>query len=72
MAELLINISPEKEALVIELIEQLGGTVTQKPRKKSLDKKNSKSNISHDYLFGKWKEFDIDAGKIREELWSRS
>lgn len=51
---------------------------TTEIRNKNSRKKTSKSNkktkkekIDHTYLFGKWKDFDIDAEKLREELWKR-
>ena len=33
------------------------------------NKKNKEERIDHTYLFGKWKDFDIDAKKLREESW---
>ena len=33
------------------------------------NKKTKKEKIDHTYLFGKWKDFDIDAKKLREESW---
>ncbi|MBD0353041.1 MAG: hypothetical protein ICV65_18015 [Flavisolibacter sp.] len=74
MPELIINIAPQKEALVRELIKQLGGRVETKKQgnKKAALQKKSKDNIDHSFLFGKWKDYDIDAGKLREELWKRS
>ena len=35
------------------------------------NKKLKKEKIDHTYLFGKWKDFDIDIKKIREELWRK-
>ncbi len=44
----------------------------KKPQKKvSKSNKKTKEKIDHTYLFGKWKDFDIDAEKLREELWKR-
>ncbi len=41
-----------------------------KPQRGSKSKqKSQKERIDHTYLFGKWKEFDIDARKLREESW---
>jgi len=51
--------------------------VNIKPQKK-VSKSNKKQRkkrlitpiyIDHTYLFGKWKDFDIDARKLREESW---
>jgi len=72
MAEFIVNIAPEKEALIKELVEQLGGSVMPEEKKsKKAKKKTDKENIDHTFLFGKWKEFDIDAKKIREDLWRK-
>jgi hypothetical protein len=44
----------------------------KKQKKKIVSsKKKKQKNIEHDFLFGKWKDFDIDARKLREELWTR-
>jgi hypothetical protein len=70
MKEMIINIPEESSTLVTELVEKLGGNV--KPaRKKSTVKKKKAKPVEHDFLFGKWKDFDIDARKLREELWRR-
>jgi hypothetical protein len=70
MKEMIINVPEESSTLVTELVEKLGGNV--KPtRKKSAGKKKKEKPVEHDFLFGKWKDFDIDARKLREELWRR-
>ncbi len=84
MKEIIINIPDDSSELVIELVERLGGSVDKKERgNKGLAKVNSKlqkkvvlsnkkkkkEKIDHTYLFGKWKEFGIDAKKLREESW---
>lgn len=84
MKEIIINIPDDSSELVIELVERLGGSVDKKERgNKGLAKVNSKlqkkvvqsnkkkkkEKIDHTYLFGKWKDFDIDAKKLREESW---
>lgn len=33
--------------------------------------KKKRKPVDHTYLFGKWKDFDIDARKLREEVWKR-
>lgn len=80
MSELKINIAPEKEHLLIMLVEELGGEVikekeeTQKKAKKKTKKvlaKKAGKKPSPTFLFGKWKDFDIDARKLREESWGR-
>lgn len=79
MIELIINIAPEKELLVKLLVEELGGEVIEKKgagkkiaKEKPVPgklKKNKKPSPT--FLFGKWKDFDIDARKLREESWGR-
>ena len=84
MKEITINIPDDSSELVIELVERLGGTVDKKgkgskglakvnskPKKNAVqsNKKTKNEKIDHTYLFGKWKDFDIDIKKIREELW---
>ena len=84
MKEITINIPDESSELVIELVERLGGCVHKgkkrknetsiarsKPQKRGIQsiKKTKKEKIDHTYLFGKWKDFDIDIKKIREEQW---
>jgi len=43
----------------------------KKPSKIKPSKRIKKEKIDRTYLFGKWKDFDIDVKKIREELWKR-
>jgi len=84
MKEITINIPDDSSELVIELVERLGGSVDKKEEsnkefpkiRNKLPKKSTKSNkktkkekIDHTYLFGKWKEYDIDARKLREQSW---
>jgi len=74
VAEFIINIAPEKEALVKELIEQFGGKVMEKSKKRTkskIKKGDGKKIGSPTFLFGKWKDFDIDPKKLRDELWTR-
>lgn len=84
MKEITINIPDESSDLVIELVERLGGNVDKKESKSTgVSKANKgsqkkvtpstgkakKEKIDHTYLFGKWKNFDIDARKLREQSW---
>lgn len=39
---------------------------------KKVKKKRLSEKISPTYLFGKWKNLDIDAKKLRKEAWDRS
>ena len=80
MKEMTIIIPDDTTGLVAELVEKLGGSVEVKEKKKTSAvrtpsikpvKKKSKKKVSPTFLFGKWKDFDIDARKIREEIWRR-
>ena len=69
MKEMIINIPEDSSSLVTELVEKLGGNV--KPERKKSPAKKKKEKPDPTFLFGKWKNFDIDARKLREELWTR-
>jgi hypothetical protein len=81
MIELVVNIPDRKQSLVEQLIAELGGEVTlvQKEKKhkpinstpaksKSVKIKTGKAS-DHTYLFDKWKDYEIDVAKIRDESW---
>ena len=72
---MIIKIPDDSTELVTELVEKLGGSVeTNKKEASSIKKKkskNKKENVEHDFLFGKWKDFDIDPQKLRDELWRK-
>ena len=84
MTELIINIAPEKEALIKMLIEELGGEVIEVHKNKYKESKRNKKRMvskvvkeksdqpSPTFLFGKWKDLDMDAKKLRAEAWDRS
>ena len=77
MIELLVNIPEAKQRLVEELINELGGEVVSthkehkrkpgKEGKKKSSKIQTKEASDHTYLFDKWKDYEIDIAKIREE-----
>ncbi|HEY6975359.1 MAG TPA: hypothetical protein VH396_03660 [Chitinophagaceae bacterium] len=73
MKEMIIKIPEDATELVTELVEKLGGTikVEEKISSKKKKPKKKKESVGHDFLFGKWKDFDVDTRKIREELWRR-
>ncbi len=81
MKEIFVKIPVENSELATQLLEKLGAEIKKNKTTsgksnvaKNIDskkKKNSKK-ISPTYLFGKWKNLDIDAKKIREEAWDRS
>lgn len=86
MKEFIVKISEENIDLASQLLVKLGAeikekkTIVKKPKvKKSkivnntvVKKKRLSEKISPTYLFGKWKNLDIDAKKIRHEAWDRS
>ena len=79
MTELIINIAPEKEHLIKMLVEELGGKVIKESApsqkinsKKEALKKKEDQEVSPTFLFGKWKDLDLDAKKLREDAWDRS
>jgi hypothetical protein len=74
MKEMIIKIPEDSTELVTELVEKLGGTVKVEEKEKKASSKNKKKKEKTPeptFLFGKWKDFDIDARKTREELWTR-
>ena len=81
MKEIIVKIPYENSELAIQRLEKLGAEIGKKNivvRKTKIKKsKVSKKivapeKISPTYLFGKWKDLDIDAKKIREQAWDRS
>ncbi|MEO6894619.1 MAG: hypothetical protein ABI136_06245 [Ginsengibacter sp.] len=79
MKEYIVSIPEDSEEIITAVMEKFGVKAveikkTKSPTKKTASKKKStisKKKIDHTYLFGKWKDFDIDAEKLREELWKR-
>lgn len=67
MKEMIINIPEDSSSLVTELVEKLGGSIKAGEKKTASKKKKPEPT----FLFGKWKNLDIDARKLREELWTR-
>ena len=79
MKEYIVRIPEDSEEIITAVMEKFGVEATEIKKKKTAAKKPatkkrkaaSKGKIDHTYLFGKWKNFDIDAEKLREELWKR-
>jgi hypothetical protein len=77
MKEYIISIPEESEEIVTAVMEKFGVKATEikktkSPVKKASPKKKkttSKEKIDHTYMFGKWKDFEIDAKKLREDSW---
>lgn len=86
MKEIYVRIPDENIELASQLLKKLGAeinetktlekkSVTKKPRGVKTTrgiKKKSSGKISPTYLFGKWKNLDIDPKKLREEAWDRN
>ncbi len=72
-----IQVPDDSVDFVEEFVERIGGNVEDKEEEKVKEKKPVKKEgkkkvegkIDHTYLFGKWKDFDIDARKLREDTW---
>lgn len=77
MKEVTYKIPDDLSELITELVEKLGGFVEKKAMQKIQLKKNSKKNseekktISPTFLFGKWKDLDLDPVTYRDKLWPR-
>jgi hypothetical protein len=69
MKEITYKIPDESSALVTEIVEKLGGMVEKETQINITAKKEKK--VSPTFLFGKWKNSDIDASTLRKELWTR-
>jgi len=82
MKEYIVRIPEAEVETISQVLEKFGAEITPSPgsnkkgseKKKSAAKKKAivgkkKRKIDHTYLFGKWKNFDIDPVKLREESW---
>ena len=83
MKEIIVKIPDENVDLAAQLLKKLGAEVSEKKtirktvakKRKSAGKtviskkKKMPRKIDHTFLFGKWKDFDIDPKKIRQEAW---
>lgn len=83
MKEIIVKIPEENTKLATQLLEKLGAEVSEKKTiKKTIAKKRKSSGktviskrkknprkIDHTFLFGKWKDFDIDPKKLRQSAW---
>lgn len=80
MIELIVKIPDENSQLATQLLKKLGAEIQEKEvvvKQKNIGKKipsnKSKSDkVSPTYLFGKWKNLEIDAAKLRKDVWDRS
>ncbi len=78
MKEYIVKIPEAEVETISNVLEKFGAEMVpveiKKEKKKATKpvKKVKKEKIDHTYLFGKWKNLDIDAKKIRNEAWDRS
>lgn len=84
MREIFVKIPEENIELASQILEKLGAeiiekkAIVRKPNPKKgvkqiiIQKKKLPEKISPTYLFGKWKNLEIDAKKLRTEAWDRS
>ena len=72
-----INVPDDSVEFVEEFVERIGGNVEEKKEKQEkklvgkVKKASKKKELSPTFMFGKWKDFDIDARKLREETRTR-
>jgi hypothetical protein len=75
MKEITFRIPDESADAITTLVQQLGGSVEKEEKvekKTPAKKRKKKEEVDHTFLFGKWKDHDIDARKLRNELWRRN
>ena len=69
MKEMIVKIPDESSEFVTALLEKLGVHVEINKEK---TKKEKQVFISPTWLFGKWKDIDLDAKTLRKKSWNRS
>ena len=75
MKEYIVKIPEAELETIFNVLEKFGAEMIpvkmKKEKKRAIapQKKSKKEKIDHTYLFGKWKDFDIDARKLREQSW---
>jgi hypothetical protein len=68
MKEMIIKIPEGSTQFVRELLEKLGIELEETKSKKA---KKEIAPVSPTLLFGKWKNLDLDAKTLRNNLWHR-
>jgi hypothetical protein len=78
MKEYIVRIPEAEIEMISQVLERFGAEINPSPISKKVAKKKTtmkeegekrKQKIDHTYLFGKWKNFDIDPVKLREKSW---
>ncbi len=72
MAELIVKVKDEKTELIEQVLKEMGCEVKKTNMKVTKRKKNKLTSISPTFLFGKWKDLDIDPITYRDKLWKRN
>ena len=68
MKEMIVKIPEESTGFVTELLQKLGIQLEDTNNKKI---KKNKATVSPTYLFGKWKDLDLNAKILRKNSWQR-
>ncbi len=71
MTELIVKVEENKKKLVEDLLKELGCKVNETHVQLKKAKKKVKE-VSPTFLFGKWKDVDIDPISYRDKLWKRN
>ena len=75
MKEYIVKIPEAEVEAVSYVLEKFGAEIipvqikNKKQRIAKSPKKTAKEKIDHTYLFDKWKDFDIDPKKLRQQSW---
>jgi hypothetical protein len=69
MKELFVKIPEESAGFVTSLLQKLGAVVEEKG---IATVRKQKRVVSPTFLFGKWKNIDLDAKELRKKAWDRS
>jgi homospermidine synthase len=75
--EFQIKVHGEDEKVILALMEKLGVEVIHLPQKNKKERRVTNSDkkiksVDKTWLFGKWKDFQIDSKKLRETVWERN
>lgn len=69
MSYLRVNVDNEGKEFIERLLLKLGYVVTEEPTEKIPNTRSA--YISPTFLFGKWKNVDINPANFRKNLWGR-
>ncbi len=70
MSYLRINVNDHDKEIIQTLLERLGYEVSDEDAVK-MRKSKSTPDISPTFLFGKWKNIEINPAKFRKQLWQK-